>query len=139
MRIWDLPVTCLCRNHLLAEHRELHAIWRVILDGKRGYSRHPEVLRWSGKLMALSARHDEQVREMEARGYRHMSRLDVSALPGSERGCVQDMLLESVAEQVQKIRAKGCACDTRARLPSREQVISSAEGRTNGDFPSKRA
>ena len=115
MRVWDLPVGCLCRDHLLAEHRELHAIWTIILDGKRGYSRHPEVLRWKGKLVALSARHDEQVREMEARGYRHMSPLDVSAVPGPERGGVQDTLIEPVAAQARKLRAKGCACDTRVR------------------------
>lgn len=118
MRIWDLPVGCLCRNHLLAEHRELHAIWRIILDGKRGYSHHPEVLRWRGKLVALSARHDEQVREMEVRGYRHLSSLDFLEVPGPERGAIQDTLVEPVAEQVRRLRAKGCACDMRARVIS---------------------
>lgn len=35
MRIWDLSPKRLCRNHLLGEHRELHAIWA---GGKKGYS-----------------------------------------------------------------------------------------------------
>ena len=26
MRIWDIPLDRLCRNHLLGEHNELHAI-----------------------------------------------------------------------------------------------------------------
>lgn len=104
---------CLCRNHLLAEHRELHAIWSVIVNSKSGYSRHPEVLRWRGRLAALSRRHDEQVREMRARGYAHLSPLDASAVPRARRGRTQDVLLEPVSEQVRKLRAKGCACDTR--------------------------
>jgi hypothetical protein len=99
----------------MAEHRELHAIWSIILSGKRGYSRHPEVLRWRGKLLALSARHEEQVREMEARGYRHLSPLDLSAVPRAERGRVQDELLEPVSAQARKLRTKGCSCDTRRR------------------------
>ena len=117
MRVWDLPAACLCRSHLLAEHRELHAIWSIILNGKKGYSRHPEVLRWRGKLLALHARHEEQVREMEARGYRHRSPLDVSEVPASEPVGVQDALLEPVASQARRLREKGCACDTRRRRP----------------------
>lgn len=115
MRIWDLPVGCLCRNHLLAEHRELHAIWSVILGGKKGYSSHPEVLRWRGKLLALSARHDEQVREMESRGYLHRSPLDVSCVPEGHRGMVQDSLLEPVSVQARKLKAKGCRCEVSVR------------------------
>jgi len=35
----------LCRNHLLGEHREIHAIWAVITEKKKGYSMHPETIR----------------------------------------------------------------------------------------------
>jgi hypothetical protein len=66
MRIWDLPSKRLCRNHLLGEHRELHAIWSVLVNGKKGYSRHPETLRWKGKLKALFGRHEALVMENEA-------------------------------------------------------------------------
>lgn len=111
MRIWDLPVECLCRNHLLAEHRELHAVWNVIVNDKRGYSRHPEVMRWRGKLIALLARHEEEVREMEARGYEHRSPLYVSEVPRGHDGSVQDTFLESRDEQVRKLRLKGCECN----------------------------
>ncbi|NOT23776.1 MAG: pyrimidine dimer DNA glycosylase, partial [Nitrospiraceae bacterium] len=57
MRIWDISPKKLCRNHLLEEPRELHAIWSVLVNGKKGYSRHPETLRWKGKLKALFGRH----------------------------------------------------------------------------------
>jgi len=46
MRIWDLSPKKLCRAHLLGEHRELHAIWSVLVNGKKGYARHPETWAW---------------------------------------------------------------------------------------------
>src|SRR6185312_17174317 len=61
MRVWDLPPRILCRQHLLGEHLELHAIWAVLTKGRKGYSRHPETLRWKGKLKALYKRHELQV------------------------------------------------------------------------------
>lgn len=111
MRIWDLPVGCLCRNHLLAEHRELHAIWSVILNEKKGYSRHPEVMRWRGCMVALWSRHEAQVREMTRRGYSHMSPLHVRTIPRAHGGRVQVIRVESVEEQRRKLRGKGCSCD----------------------------
>ena len=69
MRIWDIPPSKLCRNHLLGEHRELHAMWAVITQKKKGYSMHPETIRWKGKLMAMYLRHEELVKEMSSRGY----------------------------------------------------------------------
>jgi Pyrimidine dimer DNA glycosylase len=53
VRIWDLDTTVLCDQHLLGEHRELHAIWSILTTGKRGYAHHPETLRWRGRLAAL--------------------------------------------------------------------------------------
>lgn len=88
MRIWDISPKKLCRPHLLGEHRELHAIWSVIVNGKKGYSRHPETLRWKGKLKALFGRHEALVVEMSNRGFQHRS-------PGKERGdgkCEADKL-----------------------------------------------
>lgn len=76
MRIWH-PIPCseLDRQRLLGEHRELHCIYTVLTQGKKGYSRHPETLRWRGHLPALVARHNEQVEEMQARGWNHHSPL----------------------------------------------------------------
>ena len=111
MRVWDLPVDGLCRNHLLAEHRELHAIWSVIVNRKKGYSRHPEVLRWHGKLGALYLRHEAQKAEMLRRGYSHRSPLDRSQIPRRHGGWVQRTLVDPVSVQARKIRDKRCECD----------------------------
>lgn len=35
MRIWDIHPSLLCRKHLLGEHRELHAIWSILIYKKR--------------------------------------------------------------------------------------------------------
>jgi hypothetical protein len=107
MRIWDLPPEILCDRHLLGEHAELHAVWSILTQGKTGYSRHPETLRWKGRLRALYAVHDEIVREMLSRGYRHSSPLDESLATGS---AVQDEFVDTPAEQLSSLRDKGCEC-----------------------------
>lgn len=74
MRIWaPIPPCCLDRQRLLAEHRELHAIWSILVNHKKGYQNHPEVKRWRGWLPQLWLRHQYLVREMERRGYNHAS------------------------------------------------------------------
>ena len=73
MRIWDIDPGYLNRGNLLGEHAEAHAASTVLSEGRKGYSRHPETLRWRGRLAALSARHDRLVAEMTLRGYRHRS------------------------------------------------------------------
>ena len=67
MRIWDIPPDKLCRNHLLGEHNELHAMWNILTQGKTGYANHPETKRWAGKLKALFRVHEGIVQEMLAR------------------------------------------------------------------------
>jgi hypothetical protein len=73
VRIWDVHPGYLDRLGLLAEHREAHALLSVIRAGKRGYSRHPETLRWVSHVPALGARHDQLAAELDLRGYRHRS------------------------------------------------------------------
>lgn len=107
MRIWDIPPSKLCRKHLLGEHRELHALWSVISQNKRGYSHHPETKRWAGKLSALYTRHDALVAEMERRNYIHRSPLDKNKATGSSK---QTMLINSIEEQKQLLKEKGCDC-----------------------------
>ena len=107
MRIWDIQPARLCRNHLLGEHRELHAIWSVLTNDKKGYSRHPETLRWRGKLRALYNRHGALVVEMEKRGYHHRSPLDRALARGKS---VQTEYVDSVDRQVELLRGKGCGC-----------------------------
>jgi hypothetical protein len=108
MRIWDIPPTKLCRNHLLGEHRELHAIWSVIVNGKKGYAQHPETLRWRGKLKALYGRHEALVVEMSSRGYQHRSPLARREATGSAK---QTIYVDRPRRQIAVLRNKGCQCD----------------------------
>ena len=107
MRIWDLPPSELCRQHLLGEHRELHGLWNILTADKRGYRLHPETRRWEGKLAALYARHEALATEMGRRGYTHRSPLDARLASGS---AVQDAFVDPVPRQREILRAKGCEC-----------------------------
>ena len=69
MRVWDVNPGYLNRQSLLGEHRELHAIVSIIKNNKKGYSRHPETLRWIGFGWALDQRHRLLAAEMNLRGY----------------------------------------------------------------------
>ena len=69
MRVWDLAAGYLNRGSLLGEHRELHGLRSILVNGKKGYSRHPETLRWVGCLTGLNLRHDLLAAEMRLRGY----------------------------------------------------------------------
>jgi hypothetical protein len=107
MRIWDLDPKNLCRQHLLGEHRELHAIWSILISGKKGYANHPETKRWQGKLKALYIRHELLVKEMKNRGYVHRSALDKRFAQGTS---VQKEFLHTKKEQKNILRRKKCKC-----------------------------
>ena len=107
MRIWDLEPERLCRQHLLGEHRELHALLVILTRDKKGFARHPETVRWRGKLAAMYQRHDALVAEMGRRGYRHQTPLPAAEATGLAE---QREYKDSPAEQVRILRAKGCGC-----------------------------
>jgi hypothetical protein len=107
LRIWDLDTALLCDNHLLGEHRELHAIWSILTTGKRGYARHPETMRWRGRLAALYGRHEDQVAEMRRRGFRHLSPLEAELATGDRH---QTEFVDAPSEQRQKLASRGCSC-----------------------------
>ena len=108
MRVWDIAPRKLCRNHLLGEHRELHAIWSVIVNDKKGYAQHPETLRWKGRLKALYGQHEALVVEMSHRGYRHRSPLAKREATGSEK---QSVYVDKPRAQIVILRNKRCQCD----------------------------
>lgn len=112
MRVWDLPPECLCRVHLLGEHREIHAIWAVLTKGMKGYSGHPETKRWEGRLKALFLRHESVSVEMERRGYRHSSPLDERLATGKSK---QSRFINSVREQQELLNGKPCECRFESR------------------------
>ena len=76
MGIRDIDPGFLNDRSLLGEHRELHAVFVIITEGKKGYSKHPETMRWRGCLGALSLRHGLIKEEMALRGFRHLSPVD---------------------------------------------------------------
>jgi len=69
MRVWDVNPGYLNDQSLLGEHRELHGIVSIITNNKKGYSRHPETLRWVGFGWALRQRHQLLCAEMSLRGF----------------------------------------------------------------------
>lgn len=108
MRIWDLSPERLCRQHLLGEHSELHAVWAILTKGMKGFSNHPETCRWRGKLRALYLRHEKLVREMKRRGYNHNSPLAVELATGEAQ---QRQYVDSPEQQIRILRSRGCGCD----------------------------
>lgn len=109
MRVWDIEPKRLCRKHLLGEHRELHAIWSVLTNNKTGYAKHPETLRWVGKLHALYLRHEALVEEMNRRGYNHYSSLSQDLAVGDP---VQTKFVDTIERQYEILREKSCDCVT---------------------------
>jgi uncharacterized protein YbgA (DUF1722 family) len=73
MRIWDIDPGFLNNQSLLGEHRELHGIISIVVNQKKGYSRHPETLRWKPHIGNLCIRHELLVEEMKLRGFNHHS------------------------------------------------------------------
>ena len=112
MRVWDVDPADLCRAHLLGEHRELHGIWTVLTQDRRGYRWHPETRRWEGKLAALYRRHEALVAEMARRSYRHRSPLDATLATGSP---VQDLFVDPIDAQRRILAAKPCSCYAETR------------------------
>ena len=107
MRVWDIPPEKLCKNHLLGEHNEIHGLWSILINNKKGYSKHPETLRWKGKLKALYIRHEKIVYEMEKRNFNHKSPLEKTKATG---GGIQNEFVNTVEEQIQILRKKRCNC-----------------------------
>jgi len=102
MRIWDINPGYLNRNSLLGEHRELHAIVSIILNNKKGYSKHPETLRWSEFGWALKKRHDLLSSEMALRGYNDRTPVTLS----TNEGKWPDIYIDSSYEQFNILKKK---------------------------------
>ena len=105
MRVWDIPVQQLCRKHLMAQHYEIHTIYTVITDSRKGYSKHPEVIRWISNIPALVDIHNKTANEMICRGYNHRSPLPQYAVFGP-----QTSLVNTIEEQINILHNKGCEC-----------------------------
>lgn len=102
MRIWDLHPGYLNRRSLLGEHRELHGMVSIIVNGKKGYSRHPETLRWMDFGWALNKRHQLLAAEMKLRGYNDKSPVRTR----KNHGLWPDTFIDEPYAQIQLLREK---------------------------------
>ena len=102
MRIWDLHPGYLNRRSLLGEHRELHGMVSIIVNGKKGYSRHPETLRWMNFGWALNKRHQLLSAEMRLRGYNDKSPVHTR----KNKGRWPDTFIDEPYVQIRLLREK---------------------------------
>lgn len=102
MRIWDLHPGYLNRQSLLGEHRELHGMVSIIVNEKKGYSRHPETLRWMDFGWALNKRHQLLSAEMKLRGYNDKSPVHIR----KNKGRWPDTFIDEPYVQIQLLREK---------------------------------
>ncbi len=70
--MWKVDPKRMCDRHLLGEHNEIHMFIGCLLSGKSiaGY-----ISKGLVEVHSLRTRHDELVREMQRRGFRHFSPL----------------------------------------------------------------
>ena len=71
MRMWMVPVACLCQKHLLGEHGEIHKHRHNFVKGHSIKGRLSPVVQIEP--LAMKARHDALADEMLKRGYNHQS------------------------------------------------------------------
>ncbi len=120
MRIWDLPAGYLNRQSLLGEHRELHGIYSILANGKAGYARHPETLRWVKALSGLALRHRQLAEEMRLRGY--VDRTPLRCVPSRTKW--PGSFVNEPAEQVALLRQKYITREKgRIALPANAQEL----------------
>ena len=115
MRVWDIHPGYLSRNSLLGQHAEIHALFSVIKDCRKGYGSHPETLRWKGQLGKLKCRHDLTVKEMELRGYRHASPLLLEIIPEDSKESLS--YVDHPSHQFEILREKYLESSLAGRIP----------------------
>lgn len=117
MRVWDIHPGYLSRQSLLGEHAEIHALYNIITGNKRGYSRHPETLRWAENSDLLVLRHNLLTLEMKLRGFQHHSPLPFST-DRSERERFKDIsYVDLPSAQFEILRKKYAANVQKGRIP----------------------
>lgn len=105
MRVWDqISPNRLCKKHLLAEHRETLCVYSVITNNKKGYSKHPETVRFRNNISALVYRHRLIVREATKRGYNFKS------LPNSDNIIAFNKMPSAWDNQEHSLMGKDCDC-----------------------------
>lgn len=106
MRIWDIAPGFLNDKSLLGEHRELHGLYSIHENQKKGYSRHPETLRWKNCLTGLNLRHSLLVEEMRLRGFNHKSPIERPIKKDVEKLLWPDSFIDQPHEQFALLKTK---------------------------------
>jgi hypothetical protein len=120
MRIWDVNPGYLNRQSLLGEHRELHGIVSIIVNRKKGYSKHPETLRWVGHGWALKMRHKMLACEMALREYTDRSPVKTY----SNKGKWPDIWIDTPDQQFKLLKEKYADKEEgRIPLPKNQQQL----------------
>ena len=99
MRMWNVTPQLMCRQHLLGEHVEMHMFTGVIRQGKsiQGYLDNQLV-----EVDKINERHNQLLKEMIKRGYKHNSKISNLKLPSI--GFVDEKLNLEILRQ----RCKEC-------------------------------
>jgi hypothetical protein len=101
MRMWMVDPGLMCRQHLLGEHNELHALAGSLKKGD--VKRHVSSLKGLAnanciEVSAILDRHERIVAEMKARGYNHQSPLTEEDTPtGHLDICIVDKRVDAEA------------------------------------------
>jgi len=120
MRVWDISPGYLNRQSLLGEHRELHGIVSIIVNRKKGYSKHPETLRWIGYGWALRQRHRQLACEMSLRGYTEKTPVSIR----SNKGVWPNTYIDKPIVQFKLLKGKYLGKEKgRIPLPNNAQQI----------------
>ena len=112
MRIWDINPGYLNNQSLLGEHRELHAIVSILSNNKKGYSKHPETLRWKRCGWALKQRHKLLKTEMLLRGFQDKTPVGLR----SNKGKWPSMYIDKPGTQY-KLLTKKYSKKAQGRIP----------------------
>lgn len=85
MRMWMVNPKIMCRQHLLGEHVEIHMFIGTLNRGKtvKGYLEKGLL-----EVHSLYSRHEELVKEMKRRGYRHCSPVDEQWKSAEKSGAI---------------------------------------------------
>jgi len=102
MRVWDINPGYLNQQSLLGEHLELHGIVSILVGKKKGYSKHPETVRWVGYGWALRQRHSLLSAEMSLRGFTEKSPVFTRA----KKGMWPDTYIDEPFQQFQILESK---------------------------------
>ena len=107
MRMWMVDPKHMCRKHLLGEHVELHMFLGAM---QRGTSMSGFLENNLLEPLSLYSRHDDLVREMQIRGYRHDSPMTKTMVSNS-------VGLLSNAAKVTRIDRQAAATELFDRCP----------------------